>query len=1089
MASAFRRKSLLFIGYALSGAAALIYEVVWTRLLAQQMGQSAGAVSTVLAAFMAGLGGGAVAASFPAARSTPRQALRLYAALELFIACSAIAMPVAVAFITPLLSFAYAGGSGVGFAAARLSAALLLMALPAAAMGATFPVAARAVTTAPDRPAAPAGALYAANTAGACAGALLAGFTLVPMLGLFRASLCAVALNLAAAVIAIYVASAASARSAASKDAAYADRAGSKDPAYTDRAASKDAAYGDRRAGLQTRHIGLQTRHDLLAAVALALTGFLALVNEVAWTRVLALTIGPTTYAFSAMLALFILGLAIGSAAATRLTPRTTFPIHALGIVLILGGAIALVAMRRVESLPLEVAEIVRGSNAAFGSVMRAEILMWAAVLLPLSAAFGAAFPLALRVAIRDVDAAPRLAAVLFSANTAGSLAGSLAGGFLLVPIFGLQRTIELAALTLAASGVIVLCADGILRRAPVVAVVVFAGLVVAAVRAPRWDVALLSAGAYKYAPYVRGPDLESALRAGTLMYYRDGPAATVSVRRIAGVVTLAIDGKVDASNGGDMLTQKLLAHVPLMLHARPRRVAIIGLGSGVTLGAALRHPIEHADAIEISPEVVDASRFFEAENHRALDDPRARLIVGDGRSHLLLSSVLYDVIISEPSNPWMAGVASLFTREFFLAARAALASDGILCQWAHTYDISADDLRSIAATFASVFPDGTIWLVGQGDLLLIGSPAGIVPRLSEVGSSFARPGVAQDLAEVAVPDAASVLAMYVGGPAELERYSKGAIIQTDDTTALEFSAPRDIFNAERDNATMLRALASVEQLPPIVAAARSPSGAARWRDRGQMSLAAEAYSAAFDAFTRAVTADPADQAAVDGLIDASPGAEQETIELLKKLAADDPRRVAVRVGLSRLLAASGDPAGALELVVPLIGLLPDDPRPAEQAASVLGDAGDAERLRPLAEHLQQRWPERPSARYFNAAAAFLEGRREDAEQLARDGVRAHPAEARLQILLGAASASLGRRDAARAAFQAALRISPRDAVIYTNLGLLEMDGGSPQSAIGWFAEALILDPSSTAALRGLAQALRQTGHPERAAHVEQARR
>jgi spermidine synthase len=174
--------------------------------------------------------------------------------------------------------------------------------------------------------------------------------------------------------------------------------------------------------------------------------------------------------------------------------------------------------------------------------------------------------------------------------------------------------------------------------------------------------------------------------------------------------VSLAIDGKIDASNGGDMLTQRLLAHVPLLLHPNPRRVAIIGLGSGVTLGSALTHPIERVDTIEISREVIEASRHFDSENGRALEDARSKLIVGDGRSHMMLGRSEYDVVISEPSNPWIAGVAGLFTREMFEAIRNRLAPDGIVCQWAHAYDMSRADLRSIVATFIDVFPYAMLW-------------------------------------------------------------------------------------------------------------------------------------------------------------------------------------------------------------------------------------------------------------------------------------------------------------------------------------------------------------------------------------------
>src|SRR6185503_16163808 len=193
--------------------------------------------------------------------------------------------------------------------------------------------------------------------------------------------------------------------------------------------------------------------------------------------------------------------------------------------------------------------------------------------------------------------------------------------------------------------------------------------------------------------------------------------------------------GKVDASNGGDMLTQRLLGLLPILLHGHARDICIIGLGSGVTVGSALAPgTVRRADVVEISPEVVEASRFFDRESGSALTRPGVRLIVGDGRSHLLLTPQRYDVIVSEPSNPWMSGVAALFTREFFEAARSRLNPDGLICQWAHTYDISPQDLQSIVATFASVFPQGTMWLVGEGDLLLVGAAGGsITARLDHI--------------------------------------------------------------------------------------------------------------------------------------------------------------------------------------------------------------------------------------------------------------------------------------------------------------------------------------------------------------------
>jgi spermidine synthase len=636
---------------------------------------------------------------------------------------------------------------------------------------------------------------------------------------------------------------------------------------------------------------------------------------------------------------------------------------------------------------------------------------MTCALLLPLTIALGAAFPIALRAAAHDRDHAAADIAYVYAANTIGAIAGSLAGGFLLLPALGVQRTITAAATVSAIGGtaLVILARAG--RAATAGLAFAAAALVAGAWQVRTWDPVLMSSGAYKYAPYVEGADFESALSAGTLLYYKDGAAATVSVRRVAGTVSLAIDGKVDASNAGDMLTQKLLGHLPLLLHAHPQRVAIIGLGSGVTLGAALEHPVARADMLEISREVVAASRFFDRENGRALDDPRTKLIVGDGRTHMLLGRGGYDVIVSEPSNPWMAGIASLFTREFFAAAAAALTADGILCQWAHTYDMSDADLRSIAATFQSVFPEGTMWLVGAGDLLLIGSRTPILPRLEVLQTSFARPGVAADLGVVSVASPDTLLTMFVGGPMELRAYGAGAVLQTDDRTALEFSAPLSIFGRTRqDNAAILAALTPLDGLPPLVRAARTTSDAAEWRSRGRMLLQAEAFGGAYDAFARAVGLNPDDEAALEGLTKAAGGAgrQDEAAKLLSELAERLPGSVPVHVELSRLLAAKGDVEHAVEAVRPFLLSRPTDPRPAEQVASVLADSGDATALRPLVERLKTQWPARPASRYYEAHLAFLDGRPEEALRVASDALRTASGEERLHNRAGAAAASRG---------------------------------------------------------------------------------
>jgi spermidine synthase len=615
------------------------------------------------------------------------------------------------------------------------------------------------------------------------------------------------------------------------------------------------------------------------------------------------------------------------------------------------------------------------------------------------------------------------------------------------------------------------------MARQPLIALAAGAATIASIAAFPRWDRALLTSGAYKYAPYLHAQDLATVLRAGRIDYYKEGAAGTVTVRDLAGTRSLAIDGKVDASNAGDMLTQRLLGLLPVLLHRNPEEICIIGLGSGVTLGSALAAgTVKRADIVEISPEVVEASRLFDRENGRALQMPGVRLIVGDGRSHLKLTSQRYDVIVSEPSNPWMAGVAALFTREFFEVARARLKPDGLLCQWAHTYDISSTDLRSIVRTFASVFPQGTMWLVGESDLLLIGTNGdAITPHLDQLSATWTRGTAPAALSDVGISGPAAPFALFSlfsAGPRELRQYAGDAPVQTDDRMALEFSAPRGIYGRmTNENGAAIRALVSIK--PPPVQQAFDRATDTSWTTRGRMEMQAEAYESAYDAFRHAVSLNARNTEALDGLSQAASGInkQEDEREWLKTLAAADATNAAVRVEQSRVLASGGDYDDAARLAGEAMRIAPTDPRPAEQLASVFADAGDAARLGPLADSLVARFPDRPDARYYRATTLFLSGRAHEAASEARRLVADHPRHARGFNLLGAACATDGQRECARAAFEASLRLNPHDASTYVNLGVFFLQSGDAGSAIECFAEALTVDPTSAAARDGLTQA------------------
>jgi spermidine synthase len=1052
------RMRVVYAAFGLSGAAALLYEITWTRLLTLFMGQTVAAASTVLAAFMGGLAAGAATGGRVAIRLSPPAALRAYAGLELLIAMLAVALPFELRWFEPLLSRAYANGDGgAAFAIVRIGSALAVVTLPAIAMGATLPLVVRGSVDVAARAGRETGRLYAVNTLGAATGAIAAGFVLLPALGMSGTTFVAMALNALSAVGA-WVAGSRLTNQAA------------RLPRPQDQAALRKS----QAARVKHQPAPWAPRAASVAVVAIAISGAVALVQQIAWTRILALVVGPTTYAFSAMVGTFLVGIAVGSAIGSWAARRGPSGWR-LAIALLMSAAGALVALVWAPRAVIAMAVAVAEPGADFASVVRLQVVVIAGLVLPMTIAFGAAFPLAVALAARTNQSVPADVSVVYTANTIGAIAGALAGGFWLVPAIGLEGTVRAAA-GLAIAGFVAVTlvhASTLVQKGIVIVVTIAASVAIWLL--PHWDRALVSSGAYKYAAQLPVEYREALLGAGTLLYYREGAASTVSVRRTAGVTMLAIDGKVDASNGGDMLTQRLLAHVPLLLHEAPRRVGIIGLGSGVTLASALTHPVERVDVIEISPDVVDASAWFVRENRNALRDPRARLVAGDGRTHLALGRDAYDVLISEPSNPWMAGIAALFTREFFEAARDRLAPGGLLCQWAHTYDIREADLRSIVATLGAVFSDVILLLVGEGDVLLVGSREPLLPRLESLRTSWSRAGVAADLAEVGVTTPDTLLSMVAATKPHLDRYSSHAVVQRDDRMSLEFTGPRGLYGAaSRDTAGALRSELSAAPLPPVVTKTRENPELTHLR--GSMLLRSEAASEAFDEFVRAVAHNPRHREAADALVRAAAqsGRIDEAGRVLDRVLQADPQSLEAALAVSRLRASLGDFAGAAAVLDGEMRRPLPDPRAIEQLASVAADAEDATKLAALVGALEKVSPQADATRYYAAQAHAIAGRLDDALRVATTLDHGPDRHARCQNLLGTLYASAGRSDEARRAFAAAIEADPRDPAGYMNLGTFEMRAANPAAAARLFAEALTLDPSSQAARRALGDALRK---------------
>jgi spermidine synthase len=751
-----RLRPLIPFLFAVTGCAGLIYEVVWFKHLGTIFGVTTLATSTVLAVFMGGLAiGAAIAARVGDRWARPFMA---YGAFEITLGLFAGFVPVLLPLANRAFLFFYdaINPSLLVLSLLRAAVSALVLLPPAALMGATLPVLCRAFARAGERAGSDVGFLYTINTLGAVAGAALGGFVLVPELGLAAASRIAVALNLCVGIPAFLL-------------------------GRRLRVPIPDLAPTAPR----------EWARPALLAVA-ALSGLTSLAYQVFWTRALLLSLGNTVYAFTVILVTVLIGITVGSAVATFVLARGWRPALVLaasqaGAALIIIGLTALF-----DDLPAQFLSLSARWGNSWRGFLAVTFTLSGLALFPATLLLGMGLPLTIGVAVRGRSDLARGVGSLYSVNTWAAIVGSLLAGFLLIPLLGIRDGILATAALNALAAAVALRLDGGLGRSrrlggAILVAVLFLG---AASLVPRWDRVALTSGVFT-SGIARSSAHDRA--EGRLVFYREGIAATVSVKRRGRDLKLQVDGRTEATSTGDLKTNTLLGGLPLILHPDPKDALVIGLGSGITLAATARHPLEAIDCVELSAGVVEAAKLFAEDNDRAYADPRVDLRAADGRNHLLLTRKSYDVIISQPSNMWAAGVGNLFTREFFELCRDHLREDGILCQWIQGYSVSKESLRSVLKTIADVFPTVDVWIAEWSDILLIASRRTEPYSLARIESCFADPRIGDGLRRAGIPDAATLLSHYMLDGAAVRLFASGAPTHTDDNRLVEFGEPRSL--------------------------------------------------------------------------------------------------------------------------------------------------------------------------------------------------------------------------------------------------------------------------------------------------------
>lgn len=774
----------------LSGACALVYQVAWFRELRLIFGASTASSAAVLAIFMGGLGfGGARLGKRADASPNP---LAMYANLELAVACAAGATPALVLLADA--GYLAAGGSPslgpVGASVLRLVLSVVVLGPAVFLMGGTLPAAARAVESEGDGPRRSVATLYGVNTFGAVTGALLANFLLLEVLGTRLTLWVAALVNLLVGMIA---------RAYARQRAPAGGRPASS---TEDGRAEAGRAETDPAAGGAEAPVSIP---KWLPPAASALIGGAFMLMELTWYRMLAPLLGGSSYTFGLILAVALFGIAVGGLVYARTKIRATLTAFAITCSLeALFIAIPYAVGDRLAIVTLLLRPICR---IGFGTSVAVWALVAAFVVLPAAIVSGIQFPLVIGLYGRGARHVGHDVGAAYLANTLGSIAGSIAGGFGLLPLLGALGSWKLVVVALSMGATVaalfgsrsdrppprrLLAGLGALACAPVLLLLASGPSAVwrhSGIGAGRVDSSIESAGADVLSAFAEG-------QARAVRWEEDGVESGVAIQQSSGL-TFVVNGKADGHALIDAPTQVMGGVLAALLHGQPRSAMVIGLGTGSTAGWIGAIPtMDRVDVLELEPAIVRVARDCAPVNHQVLENPKVHIHLADAREHLRTTKSRYDLIFSEPSNPYRAGISSLYTLEYYRAAAARVAAGGLFVQWIQAYEVDGWAVATAIVTLRRVFDEVTVWQTMSGDLLLVARPERKpidVDRLREL----MREPYARDAASFAwqTSSAEGILAHHIARSALADTLVERGLgaVNTDDQNFLEFAFARTV--------------------------------------------------------------------------------------------------------------------------------------------------------------------------------------------------------------------------------------------------------------------------------------------------------
>ncbi|MHC4063502.1 MAG: fused MFS/spermidine synthase, partial [Planctomycetota bacterium] len=742
-----RRFALLYFCFFISGACALIYEVVWQRMLTLVFGLSTLSVAAVVSAFLAGLALGARLFGGWADRSA--HPLRLYAGIELCIAAAGLASG---HFIQPLMEvFRWFHGlvepGWLDSNLIRFALALLAFGVPSVLIGATVPVMARLVAERARSVGVGFGRFYAVNTIGSVAGAAVAGFVLIRMIGVAGALHCAVMGNVAVAAIVLL-----------------AGRLG--------RVHNESAGQAVRAAdGVQ---VSSPSRAQFALVIA-AVAGAVGLAYEIAWTRLLAIFTSNSVYVFTMVVTVYLAALALGAGIAARLMQwRRWDPLRVLTGVQV---ALALLGPIVLACVPLAGRLDIADPHATTTRIFLLEYATAIALVFLPTVLIGMTLPLLVGMFSHSIAEAGRSVGKVYAWNATGTILGAALTGVLLIPLLGMHKTL----LGLAGANFLIAASAAVLDRS---APPVWRGLTHCAAGGFVLLVALMPSTTRFYRPVDESTE--------SVIYYAEGPSATVHVSEFSGDAgshrTLFVDSKSVGGTYDEIVTdQKMLAHLPLLLHPAPKRALTVGFGTGGTSYSILLHRVG-VDCVEIEPRVVDAYRFFESENRRMVGPDHDRLefhlVLDDARAWLHVAPYRYDVIVTDVTSIQYRGNGNLYTTDYFRLMKANLQPGGLGCAWIPISGITPEQLKILVRSFGVAYPHTSIWYMVNlptDFVILVGTPEPLAIDLDDLATRMSRPLVKRDMGQIGMDNPYKIAACLLLAGDDVASYAGAGALHTDD--------------------------------------------------------------------------------------------------------------------------------------------------------------------------------------------------------------------------------------------------------------------------------------------------------------------